>query len=134
MHAKVSPNGLRFFSHDAAQSDCPTAGESLAHRLLKLELVSAARAAGWEAELEVAGEAGDIPVISLSAAARESFDSRELTGPEATAVGYGQRIPSSQAGRPQPIAAFGPKGNLVAMLDESGTLAKAHVVFSPSGS
>lgn len=86
------------------------------------------------AELEVAGEAGDIPVISLSAAARESFDSRDLTGPEATAVGYGQRIPSSQAGRPQPIAAFGPEGNLVAMLDESGTLAKAHVVFSPSGS
>jgi tRNA pseudouridine55 synthase len=86
------------------------------------------------AELEVASEAGDIPVISLSAAARDSFESRELTGPEATAVGYGQRIPSSPAGRTQPIAAFAPEGNLVAMLDESGTLAKAHVVFSPSGS
>ncbi|HYO18723.1 MAG TPA: tRNA pseudouridine(55) synthase TruB, partial [Dermatophilaceae bacterium] len=86
------------------------------------------------AELEAASEAGDIPVISLSAAARDSFESRELTGPEATAVGYGQRIPSSQAGRPQPVAAFAPEGNLVAMLDERGTLAKAHVVFSPSGS
>ncbi len=86
------------------------------------------------AELEVASEAGDIPVIGLSAAARGSFESRELTGPEATAVGYGQRIPSSPAGRTQPIAAFAPEGNLVAMLDESGTLAKAHVVFSPSGS
>jgi len=85
-------------------------------------------------ELEVASESGDIPVISLSAAARDSFESRELTGPEATAVGYGQRIPSSAAGRLQPIAAFAPEGNLVAMLDESGTLAKAHVVFSPSGS
>jgi len=85
-------------------------------------------------ELEVASESGDIPVISLSAAARDSFESRELTGPEATAVGYGQRIPSSAAGRLQPIAAFAPDGNLVAMLDESGTLAKAHVVFSPSGS
>ena len=85
-------------------------------------------------DLEVASEAGDIPVISLAAAARDSFESRELTGPEATAVGYGQRIPSSPPGRPQPIAAFAPEGNLVAMLDESGTLAKAHVVFSPSGS
>ena len=86
------------------------------------------------ADLEVASEAGDIPVISLATAARDSFEPRELTGPEATAVGYGQRIPSSPAGRTQPIAAFAPEGNLVAMLDESGTLAKAHVVFSPSGS
>jgi tRNA pseudouridine55 synthase len=85
-------------------------------------------------ELEVASEAGDIPVISLADAARESFEVRELTAPEATAVGYGQRIPSHPAGRSQPIAAFAPEGNLVAMLDESGTLAKAHVVFSPSGS
>ena len=85
-------------------------------------------------ELEVASEAGDMPVISLADAARESFETRELTAPEATAVGYGQRIPSHPAGRSQPIAAFAPEGNLVAMLDESGTLAKAHVVFSPSGS
>jgi tRNA pseudouridine55 synthase len=85
-------------------------------------------------ELEIASESGDIPVISLSDAARDSFEARELTAPEATAVGYGQRIPSSPAGRSQPIAAFAPEGNLVAMLDESGTLAKAHVVFSPSGS
>lgn len=66
LHAKVSPNGLRFFSHDAAQSDCPTAGESLAHRLLKLELVSAARAAGWEAELEVAGNGWRADVLATS--------------------------------------------------------------------
>lgn len=66
LHAKVSPNGLRFFSHDAAQNDCPTAGESLAHRLLKLELVSAARAAGWEAELEVAGNGWRADVLATS--------------------------------------------------------------------
>jgi tRNA pseudouridine55 synthase len=84
-------------------------------------------------DLEIASEADDIPVITLSEAARDSFDVRELTTAEATAVGYGQRIPSSPAGRSQPIAAFAPEGNLVAMLDESGTLAKAHVVFSPSG-
>jgi hypothetical protein len=66
LHAKVSPKGLRFFSHDAAQSDCPTAGESLAHRLLKLELVSAVRAAGWEAELEVAGNGWRADVLATS--------------------------------------------------------------------
>lgn len=64
MHAKISPNGLRFFSHDAAPSDCPTAGESIAHRLLKLELASAARAAGWEAELEVAGNGWRADVLA----------------------------------------------------------------------
>lgn len=66
LHAKVSPNGLRFFSHDAAQSDCPTAGESLAHRLLKIELVSAARAAGWDAELEVVGNGWRADVLATS--------------------------------------------------------------------
>jgi len=85
-------------------------------------------------DLEIASEADKIPVITLSDAARESFVVRELTASEATAVGYGQRIPSKPAGRSQPIAAFAPDGQLVAMLDESGTLAKAHVVFAPSGS
>lgn len=71
LHAKVSPNGLRFFSHDAAQSQCPTAGESLAHRLLKLELVSAAQAAGWEAELEVAGNGWRADVLATSPEGRQ---------------------------------------------------------------
>ena len=85
-------------------------------------------------DLEIASEADAIPVIRLSVAARASFDVRELTDPEATAVGYGQRIPSRPAGRTQPVAAFAPEGHLVAMLDESGSLAKAHVVFTPSSS
>src|SRR5450759_3043119 len=85
------------------------------------------------ADLEIASEADAMPLITLSAAARDSFDVRELTTAEATAVGYGQRIPSKPAGRRQPIAAFAPEGDLVAVLDESGTLAKAHVVFQTSG-
>jgi tRNA pseudouridine55 synthase len=85
-------------------------------------------------ELEVASEADDIPVILLAEAARASFAVRELTASEAIAVGYGQRIPSNPGGRSQPIAAFAPEGHLVAMLDESGSLAKAHVVFTPSAS
>jgi len=81
-------------------------------------------------DLEIASETDGIPVVPLSAAARESFDARELTAPEATAIGYGQRIASQLAGRNQPVAAFAPDGHLVAMLDESGSLAKARVVFA----
>ncbi len=81
-------------------------------------------------DLEVASEADAIPVITLADAARDSFDARELTAAEALAVGYGQRIPSKPAGRGQPVAAFAPEGHLVAMLDESGSLARAHVVFT----
>jgi tRNA pseudouridine55 synthase len=85
-------------------------------------------------ELEVASEADDIPVVTLADAARASFAVRELTAPEATAVGYGQRIASQPTGRSPLVAAFAPEGHLVAMLDETGSLAKAHVVFAPSGS
>jgi tRNA pseudouridine55 synthase len=85
-------------------------------------------------DLEIASEADDIPLVPLSVAARESFAVRELTAAETIAVGYGQRIPSSPSGQSEPVAAFAPQGHLVAMLDESGSLAKAHVVFAPSGS
>lgn len=85
-------------------------------------------------ELEAAGASGAIPMIRLADAARDSFTVRELTAKEATDVGHGKRIPSRPAGRSQPIAAFAPDGHLVAMLDESGSLAKAQVVFTPSGS
>jgi tRNA pseudouridine55 synthase len=84
--------------------------------------------------LQEARDAGAIPLVSLADAARASFTARELTAAEATAVGYGQRIPSVAPLRSEPVAAFAPDGTLVAMLDERGTLAKAHVVFAPSGS
>ncbi|GAA1016863.1 competence protein CoiA family protein [Streptomyces thermogriseus] len=58
MRAKVSPTKLRFFAHAPGAPDCAAAGESLAHHLLKLELATAARAAGAEAEMEVRGPAG----------------------------------------------------------------------------
>jgi tRNA pseudouridine55 synthase len=85
-------------------------------------------------ELEIASESGGIPLVTLSDVARACFAVRELTAPEATAVGHGQRIASHPAGRSQPVAAFAPDGHLVAMLDERGSLAKAHVVFTPAGS
>ncbi len=85
-------------------------------------------------ELEMASEVDDIPVITMAEAARASFAVRELTASEATAVGYGQRIASLSGGHDELVAAFAPEGHLVAMLDESGSLAKARVVFAPSGS
>lgn len=87
--------------------------------------------------LEALGEVGDpeqIPVTPLADAARAQFTVRELTAEETTAVGYGQRVESAHEGRTQPVAAFAPDGRLVAMLDESGPKARAHVVFAPAGS
>lgn len=53
MYAKLSRTGMRFFAHAAHSPQCGLAGESIAHRLLKLELATAAVAAGAHAELEV---------------------------------------------------------------------------------
>lgn len=85
-------------------------------------------------ELEAASESDTMPLLALADAARNGFTVRELSEPEARAVGYGQRIASAPAGRREPVAAFAPDGALVAMLDESGPKARALVVFAPSGS
>lgn len=66
LHAKVSRGGMRFFAHDAGAPECGLAGESLAHRLLKIELASAIRASGWYAELEVAGSGWRADVLAAS--------------------------------------------------------------------
>jgi tRNA pseudouridine55 synthase len=85
-------------------------------------------------ELLDAEGAEAMPVTPLADAARAQFAVRELTPDETTAVGYGQRPDSAQPGRTEPVAAFAPDGRLVAMLDESGPKARAHVVFAPAGS
>lgn len=58
MYAKTSRSGLRFFAHAPGAPTCALALESVAHHLLKLELVNAARDAGAHAELEVRGPEG----------------------------------------------------------------------------
>ncbi|MDF2698427.1 MAG: pSRTUE45b [Labilithrix sp.] len=70
VHAKVSPapRRLRYFAHDALDSNCALSGESLAHRLLKVELVHAIRAAGWDAQLEVPGDGWRADVLASDAA------------------------------------------------------------------
>lgn len=85
------------------------------------------------ADLE-ARQGEPMPVIPLADAARAGFAARELTADEARTLGYGQRLASAQAGRVDPVAAFGPDGALVAMLDESKDTARSHVVFTPASS
>jgi hypothetical protein len=55
MHAKVSArHKLRHFAHDPGRlAECAWLNESLEHHLLKLELATRVRDAGWHAELEV---------------------------------------------------------------------------------
>ena len=84
------------------------------------------------ARLGALGDPASVPVIPIAQAARDAFAGRELTGAEATALGYGQRVASEQPGRVEPVAAFAPDGTLVAMLDESGPRARPHVVFAPA--
>ncbi|QFG68923.1 tRNA pseudouridine(55) synthase TruB [Ornithinimicrobium pratense] len=71
-------------------------------------------------------------LVDLASAARAALPVRELTEPEARALGYGQRIPAEQPGRAGPVAAIGPDGRLVAVLDESRGQARAHVVLAPA--
>jgi competence protein CoiA len=54
--ARISPHRARHFYHHVRPRDCALANESPEHHLLKLELATAARAAGFRAELEVGNE------------------------------------------------------------------------------
>ncbi len=72
-------------------------------------------------------------LVDIADAARAALPSRELDEPQARALGYGQRIDSAQPGRTGPVAAFGPDGTLVAVLDESRATARPHVVLAPAG-
>lgn len=66
LHAKASHRGMRFFAHDAGAPECALTGETIAHRLLKMELATAIRAAGWHAELEVPGTGWRADVLATS--------------------------------------------------------------------
>jgi tRNA pseudouridine55 synthase len=110
-----------------------TGGHLTALRRTRVGRFDVADASSLEA-LQAARDTGGVPLVPLADAARASFAVRELSAAEATAVGHGQRVPSRTPLREEPVAAFAPDGALVAMLDERGTLAKAHVVFAPSGS
>ena len=85
------------------------------------------------AELE-ARQGERMPVTPLADAARAAFVVRELDEAQARTLGFGQRLASEVPGRTEPVAAIGPDGTLVAMLDESRLTARSLVVFSPASS
>ncbi len=85
------------------------------------------------AELE-ARQGSPMPTVPLADAARAAFPVRVLTAAEARAVGYGQRVPSAEPGRPGPVAALAEDGSLVALLDERAAVARSVVVFAPASS
>jgi tRNA pseudouridine55 synthase len=87
------------------------------------------------ADLEARHAAGTpMPVTPIAEAARAAFVVRDLDAAEARTLGFGQRLPSSVPGRAEPVAAIGPDGTLVAMLDESRPTARSLVVFAPATS
>ena len=85
------------------------------------------------ADLE-ARQGEPMPVTPLADAARAAFAVRELDETQARALGHGQRLESEAPGRTEPVAAIGPDGTLVAMLDESRLTARSLVVFAPASS
>ncbi len=82
--------------------------------------------------LERAAAAGGLPLVALGAAARAALPVREVTDAQARALGYGQRLPSAQPGRPGPVAALAPDGVLVAVLDESQPTTRSLAVLAPA--
>jgi tRNA pseudouridine(55) synthase len=70
-------------------------------------------------------------VLGLTDAARTLFPPRAVTAEEATALGYGQRVPAT--GAPGLVAAVDPAGRLVALLEDAGTTARVAVGFPPGG-
>ncbi|MGL5865152.1 MAG: tRNA pseudouridine(55) synthase TruB [Dermatophilaceae bacterium] len=81
-----------------------------------------------------ASDAPAMPVTHLADAARATFPVREVDEREARTLGVGGRLPSAEPGRTGPVAAIGPTGTLVALLDEHSPIARSLVVFAPAGS
>jgi tRNA pseudouridine55 synthase len=69
-------------------------------------------------------------LIPLARAAADAFPSRLLTDGEARWLSHGGRLPSTGA-PPGPVAAFGPDGTLIALVEESGDKTKPLAVFVP---
>jgi tRNA pseudouridine55 synthase len=68
-------------------------------------------------------------VLGLAEAATAVFPARCVTAEEATALGYGQRVPAT--GAPGLAAAVDPRGRLVALLEDAGSTARVAVGFPP---
>jgi tRNA pseudouridine(55) synthase len=79
------------------------------------------------AALTGGGGVGALPVADAAAAV---FPVRGLSGEEAVALGYGQRIPATGAAGLH--AAVDPEGRLVALVEDAGATARVAVGFPPA--
>ncbi len=73
-------------------------------------------------------EGDGIPLLSLTAAARRALPTRELSAPEARAIGFGQPVQST-APAEEAVAAFAPDGHLLAVIDQRLARARTRIVF-----
>ncbi|PFG42780.1 tRNA pseudouridine55 synthase [Isoptericola jiangsuensis] len=93
-----------------------------------------AQARTLEELAEQADADGTLATLPLADAARATFPVRELTEPEARALGYGQWVPVT--GTAGTVAAFGPDGALVALLEDTvrrgEPLARPVLVLAPA--
>ncbi len=71
-----------------------------------------------------------LELIPLADAAAAAFPRRELTADEARLVSHGGRLPVAGTGG-GPVAAFGPGGELIALLIEEQGRARSLAVFAP---
>jgi tRNA pseudouridine55 synthase len=72
---------------------------------------------------------GESDILGLNESARSQFTSIELNDQQVLAIRQGKRIASLSEPKNQPLAAFEPNGNLVAMLVRSGKELKSTTVF-----
>lgn len=72
-----------------------------------------------------------IPVVPLAQAARAVLPVRELDADEARALSYGQGVAASGEGD-GPVAALGPDGTLVAVVERRGGRLRPTVVLTPA--
>jgi tRNA pseudouridine55 synthase len=77
-----------------------------------------------------AGLSSGVELTGLAEAAGAAFPGRELSADEARLLSHGAKLSPTGTG-PQPVAAFGPDGSLVALLTDDGGRARSLAVFAP---
>ncbi|NUP78466.1 MAG: tRNA pseudouridine(55) synthase TruB [Nonomuraea sp.] len=68
-------------------------------------------------------------VLPISEAVAAAFPRRDVTAEEARVIGHGGRLPAAGLGK-GPIGVFGPEGELLALVEEQGRIAKPLAVFA----
>ena len=74
--------------------------------------------------------AAQLTVLPLAQAAAAAFPVRELTADQARSLSHGGRLPGT-GGETGPVAAFGPDGTLIALVQDKDGLARSLAVFVP---